>query len=273
MRHHNHFHGEDSSDNRQHHWEQRREAIAQRMAEKMERKRQHMAEKIERRIHGHFGHGPQEEQGFGPGRHHFGRRGGPFGRHGGPFSGPFGPGGPFGRHGGPDRPGQDDEHGPEGRQRKRRGDIKFALLELLAEQPRHGYDLIKELEQRYGGFYRPSPGSVYPTLQMLEDEGHLTSESSSGKRIYSVTDCGRQLLAEHKQQEPQEPRHGRRGPMGAMRPELDELRNSSEALIAGIMQVARHGSPDQAKAVMEMLDATRREVYRILAGSDDEHKD
>ncbi|MFN8481249.1 MAG: PadR family transcriptional regulator [Kouleothrix sp.] len=86
----------------------------------------------------------------------------------------FGPdeGGPFdrgfwrGRRGG----GPFDEDGG-GRRRQRRGDIKSALLELLAEQPRHGYELIKELEQRYGGFYRPSPGSVYPTLQLLEDEG------------------------------------------------------------------------------------------------------
>ena len=259
MRHHNHFHGEDGPDEHQRHWEQRREAVAQRMAQKAQR----MAERIERRMQAHSGHGPHgpdEGHFFGPGRHHFGRRGGPFG---GP--GPFKGHGPFGRHGGPD---QDDQRGPEGRQRKRRGDIKFALLELLVEQPRHGYDLIKELEQRYGGFYRPSPGSVYPTLQMQEDEGHLTSESSSGKRIYSVTDTGRQLLIEHKQHE-QEQHHGRRGPMGAPRPELDQLRNSSEALIAGIMQVARHGSPEQAKAVMEMLDATRRELYRILAGSDE----
>src|SRR6266540_3292714 len=84
--------------------------------------------------------------------------------------------------------------------RQRRGDIKYVLLELLAEQPRHGYELIKELEQRYAGFYWPSPGSVYPTLQLLEDEGHLTSETIDGKRVYTITDSGRQLLDEQRSQ-------------------------------------------------------------------------
>lgn len=70
------------------------------------------------------------------------------------------------------------------------------MLTLLAEQPQHGYQLIKELENRYGGFYRPSPGSVYPTLQLLEEGGYLTSEQIEGKRVYTITDSGRQLLAE-----------------------------------------------------------------------------
>src|SRR4028118_458823 len=80
--------------------------------------------------------------------------------------------------------------------RTRRGDIKFMLLGLLVESPRHGYELIKELEIRYGGFRRLSPGSVYPTLQLLEEGGYLTSEQVEGKRVYTITDSGRQLLAE-----------------------------------------------------------------------------
>ncbi len=80
--------------------------------------------------------------------------------------------------------------------RARRGDIKFILLELLSERPRHGYDLIKDLETRHGGFRRLSPGSVYPTLQMLEDSGYLTSQQESGQRVYTVTESGRSLFAE-----------------------------------------------------------------------------
>jgi DNA-binding PadR family transcriptional regulator len=176
---------------------------------------------------------------------------GPFDR---PFwRGPFG-GDPFDEDGG-------------GRRRHRRGDIKYVLLELLAEQPRHGYELIKELEQRYGGFYRPSPGSVYPTLQMLEDEGHLTSEMVDGKRIYTITESGQRLLEEHRQRRPDEGfgpgRHGFRGRGAA--PELDELRRSGMALIAGVMQVARHGTPDQVQAAARLLDNVRREIYAILA--------
>lgn len=174
------------------------------------------------------------------------------------FGRPWGRGGPFG----------DDPFGEGGgRRRQRRGDIKFALLELLAEQPRHGYELIKELERRYGGFYRPSPGSVYPTLQLLEDEGHLTSDTVEGKRVYTITESGRQLLAErHERAEPEGEGPWHHGPRaGAERPDLGELRESSMALVSGVMQAARHGTPEQVRAAIALLDSTRRELYRILA--------
>jgi len=184
--------------------------------------------------------------------HHFGP---PRGRPDGPpWGGPFDPGGPFG----------DDSfgHGP-GRRRQRRGDIKFALLGLIAERPRHGYELIKELEQRFGGFYRPSPGSVYPTLQLLEDEGAVTGELVDGKRVYTITEAGRQLLGERDAV----PAPGR-GPLGpfAARPEIHELRERSMALMGVLQQVARHGSAEQVRAASEQLEAVRRELYRILAG-------
>src|SRR3982751_3398034 len=79
--------------------------------------------------------------------------------------------------------------------RMRRGDIKFHLLEILKEGPRHGYEIIGELEKRSGG-YRPSPGSVYPTLQMLEEGGYLTSEQIEGKKVYTITGEGLKLLEE-----------------------------------------------------------------------------
>src|SRR5580658_8507214 len=83
--------------------------------------------------------------------------------------------------------------GPE--RRVRRGDMKYRILELLAERPRHGYDVIRDLEERNEG-YRASAGSVYPTLQLLEDGGFVTSEISEGKRVYTITDAGRELLAQ-----------------------------------------------------------------------------
>src|SRR5689334_21771290 len=90
------------------------------------------------------------------------------------FGGKFGGRGPFGNNfGDGGHGGFGHDFGKGGRKRQRRGDIKFILLELIKEQPRHGYELIKVLEERYGGFYRPSPGTVYPTLQLLEDEGSL----------------------------------------------------------------------------------------------------
>jgi len=189
----------------------------------------------------------------------------------------FAPGGHdrFGRHGWRGGPFGDDPFDEDGgwRRRQRRGDIKYVLLELLAEQPRHGYDLIKALEQRSAGFYRPSPGSVYPTLQLLEDEGHLTSESVEGKRVYTITDSGRQLLAEREQHHADDAR-GMRPPFGRHgRPDLGELRRSGMGLIASVMEAARHGTPEQIQAVMALLDTTRREIYAILAQQDATEKD
>jgi DNA-binding PadR family transcriptional regulator len=86
-----------------------------------------------------------------------------------------------------------------------RGDMKFMLLDLLKERPKYGYEMIKELEGRYSGFYSPSPGSVYPTLQMLEDRAYVRSEVEDGKRVYSITVEGQAYLAAQS-----ESRHGRR---------------------------------------------------------------
>ena len=100
---------------------------------------------------------------------------------GGPFGGP---GGPFGRGG----------RGPGGRGRARRGDVRLALLRLLAEQPANGYQLMQTIEERSGGRWRPSPGSVYPTLAQLEDEGLIQSVEADGSRRFEITDAGREHL-------------------------------------------------------------------------------
>jgi DNA-binding PadR family transcriptional regulator len=104
----------------------------------------------------------------------------------GGWGGGFGP--PF--SGGPGRPG-----GP-GERKFGRGDIKYLLLDLLRERPMHGYEMIKELEAHYGGFYAPSPGSVYPTLQLLEDRGFVTADMVDGKKVYTITAAGREFLSE-----------------------------------------------------------------------------
>lgn len=139
-----------------------------------------------------------------------------------------------------------------------RGDIKYILLTLLAEQPRHGYDLIKQLEARYGGFYRPSPGSVYPTLQLLEEGGYLTSQQLEGKRVYTITDSGRQLLAD------------RGNPIDLIDREdrsqqLNELKDAIADLGAAVMQVARSKNLERMSRVREILNRVKREIYTILA--------
>src|SRR6266540_4346007 len=90
-----------------------------------------------------------------------------------------------------------DVHGHFPRGRARRGDVRTAILALLAERPMHGYEMIQELSGRTGGMWRPSPGSVYPTLQMLEDEGLISSQETEGKRLFSLTDTGREEAGRH----------------------------------------------------------------------------
>ena len=95
--------------------------------------------------------------------------------------------------------------GPRGRRRRRnmkwkifeRGDLKFVILRLISKRPMHGYEVMKALEEESKGYYRPSPGSVYPTLQMLDDEGYLTVEEREGKKIYTITDDGVAYLGDN----------------------------------------------------------------------------
>lgn len=213
-----------------------------------------------------FNHNEESEfEGFGHRKHHHHFAGKSRGR--GPFGGDFGEG---------------------GRKRQRRGDIKFILLELIKEQPRHGYDLIKALEERNSGFYRPSPGSVYPTLQLLEDEGHLRSETINGKRTYTITEMGEKLLAEREQEHANhggdKEHFGRRGfgrhGFGGQGGEQDssetlrnDLRHTTEALMHSIMQAGRFGTPDQIKAAQELVNKTNQEIHQILARHTDTPSD
>jgi DNA-binding PadR family transcriptional regulator len=129
------------------------------------------------------------------GRHWGGGFGGPFGPFGpnGPFGpgGPFGPSGPFGGRGGRGGP----RHGR--RRMFDRAELRLVLLKLIAEQPRHGYDLIKAMEELSGGHYSPSPGVVYPALAMLADEGLIAErESEDQRRQFAITPAGEAVLAE-----------------------------------------------------------------------------
>ncbi|TMF92987.1 MAG: PadR family transcriptional regulator [Chloroflexi bacterium] len=86
------------------------------------------------------------------------------------------------------------------RQMFERGDLKYVILDQLKDKPAHGYELIKALEERFGGFYAPSPGAVYPTLQMLEDMGYVSSVQEDGRKVYSITDAGRTFMTERRPQ-------------------------------------------------------------------------
>jgi DNA-binding PadR family transcriptional regulator len=147
-----------------------------------------------------------------------------------------------------------------GGRRARRGDVRTALLSLLSDKPMHGYDLIRELEQRSGGAWRPSPGSIYPTLQLLEDEGLVASEERDGKRVYTINDAGRAELEERRERGGEEP--WQFGPLGEG---LGRLRDAGFQLAAAAMQVARTGSEPQRTQAAEILTEARKKLYALLA--------
>ncbi len=124
----------------------------------------------------------------------------------------------------------------------------------------HGYEMIKEIEERTDGAWTPSAGSIYPTLQLLEDEGMISGQEIEGKRRFTLTDSGR---AE------QESRSGEQTPWDAVRagtdPEQFQLRDSARKLHHSIGQVFHAGDEDQKRRVRELLDETRRRIYAILA--------
>jgi DNA-binding PadR family transcriptional regulator len=126
----------------------------------------------------------------------------------------------------------------------------------------HGYDVIQELESRSGGAWRPSPGSIYPTLQMLEDGGLVTSEDRDGKRVYSLTDAGKSEVEERKERTGDTPpwEFGPGGGEGQL-----QLRDAFFQLAAALMQVARTGTTQQMKQASEIVAEARKKVYAILA--------
>ncbi|MBN9605953.1 MAG: PadR family transcriptional regulator [Actinomycetales bacterium] len=206
-------------------------------------------ERRRRRPHpdGEFGHGAEwrgrgRRGGWGPG----------FGGHpGAPFGpGDFGPGG-FGP-----RPGGG---------RARRGDVRAAILGLLAEGPHTGYALIQGIEAKSEGVWRPSPGSVYPTLAQLVDEGLIDSSGAEGKRSeYTLTDEGRAWVESHAE----ELARAWEGPFAGGRAQREEYRAYRESvgkLMRVIGQFPADANPEQRAAAVEKMDELRRALYALLA--------
>ncbi len=171
-----------------------------------------------RRGRGPVGRGPG---GRGPGRGHpWGGRGGPFGR------------------------------------RANRGDVRAAILALLAEQPMHGYQMISELGARTGGAWSPSPGSVYPTLQLLEDEGLVEPSADGGRKVFHLTAAGEEAAAA-----------GDAAPWDAVADDAQQLglRQVVDGLMSAFEQVARTGSVEQIERARVILNDARKAIYGILA--------
>jgi DNA-binding PadR family transcriptional regulator len=151
--------------------------------------------------------------------------------------------------------------GPGGRGKARRGDVRTAVLLLLNEGPLNGYQIMQEIEERSGGTWRPSPGSVYPVLQQLEDEGLVRATETDGRKGFELTDAGRDFVAGRGSDAP--------APWDEMRGDVsDEVReaaNNMRDVALAFSQVARAGSPSQVAEASKILADTRRSLYRILA--------
>ena len=147
------------------------------------------------------------------------------------------------------------------RQRMRRGDVRAALLVLLDEQPHTGYSLMEEIERRSNGAWRPSPGSVYPTLQQLEDEGLVRAEAGEGRTPFTLTDAGTAYVEENREElgEPWAK------PAAGVGEERLELRGLVAQIGAATFQVAAAGDTSQVARAKELLAQTRRSLYQILA--------
>ena len=244
---------------------------------------------------GHEFPGPGHHAHMGPGHHGFGGPGddetgpGP-GEDAGPWGGPWGGrwgrgfsgkdwagffGGPRGgwwqgpggqrRPGGPGGPG-----GPRGPRRPKasRGDVRATILALLTEGPRTGYQIMSDIEERSRGAWRPSPGAVYPALQLLADEGLIIGDESGGRRTFSLTDAGREYVESNPEMA--------RGAWEAMAGsdtegglgDLPRLFGEAARLGAAIAQTAHAGTPDQIRRAERLLKQTRRTLYEFLADED-----
>ena len=150
--------------------------------------------------------------------------------------------------------------GPRGRGGRRRqwfgaGDMKYVILKLLRDKPRHGYEVMKELEERMHGCYSPSPGTVYPTLQWLEDEGLVVARDVDGKKVYEITDTGRTFLDEHKD---------------IVEDIFERVAETVERTVGGSMVEVNRALGQLVKAVYRTgwkadSDAARKRVAEILA--------
>jgi len=195
-----------------------------------------------------------------------------------PFSGDGAralPEGPFGRGPGRRRRGPGHPHGHDGPfrggpglrrdgRRQRRGDVRAAVLVLLEETPRNGYQLIQELSERSNETWRPSPGSIYPILQQLEDEGLVVTTTTGTGRTYELTEAGRRMVAEQREQLGR-PWENADGVASAGR----ELMSTGRQVALAARQVLIAGSDAQVVKATAVLADARRAIYAILAEGDE----
>jgi len=191
------------------------------------------------------------------------RRGAWGGGPGGPWGG--GPGGAGGPGGPPWASFLQSIFGIDRGPRARRGDVRAAILVLLDEEQRNGYQLMQEIERRSQGSWRPSSGSVYPTLSLLEDEGLIAASKDESNRIYRLTERGKTYVAKHKDElgTPWEVETSGHDPRW-------EVMNLMREIGPALGQVMKFGTPEQLAEARRIMVEARRALYRLLADDETE---
>ena len=144
--------------------------------------------------------------------------------------------------------------------RMRRGEIRTALLTALAEEPGHGYEIMQRLEEKSEGAWRPSAGSVYPTLQMLDDEGLVRSTEREGKRVYELTEAGRTEATRRTEEAGGPPWETGRADSA-----YGQLREGARGVLIAARQLSHGGNESQVQRAAEIVREARKQLYRILA--------
>jgi DNA-binding PadR family transcriptional regulator len=145
-----------------------------------------------------------------------------------------------------------------------RGDLKYVILDLIKDKPIHGYEIIREMEKRFHGFYTPSAGSVYPTLQLLEDLGYVKSAEQDGKKVYTITEEGRKFLFE-REETMDKIRENMRGWWG--REDKDDFRETMEDLRdlgKKLVQEFKENNPDKMRQIKEILQKAARDIDEVI---------
>ena len=150
-----------------------------------------------------------------------------------------------------------------------RGDVRIAVIALLAERPMHGYQIIREIEDRSGGSWKPSAGSVYPTLQLLADEGLIVASEDNGRKTYSLTEAGREIADEEADSAPwgadASADRSSGGSGGGAEQGFGALPKAGVEFAQAAAQVHRSGSPEQIQQAITVVDEARKRLYAILA--------
>ena len=163
------------------------------------------------------------------------------------------------------------EMGGRGGPKVRRGDVRTAILDVLSQEPMNGYQIIQQISERSGGAWKPSPGSVYPTVQQLEDEGLVVGVETEGRRLLTLTEEGQRYVVEHPDEvratwRPFDATDEERSPFEA----VGDLKPIAGQVMGALWQVMMHGTAQQKAEAADILGETRRRLYGLLAEGEPE---